>query len=228
MSIWTSKGSIITAAGFAVGLSGCNAGDGVFGMASQNNDNSRRNVSLSEVSLMEGRLTLRPPDGYCFDRRSLRPDFAVVARCDSLGGARSGDQPVGMITVAAAPAPPDPDLPAALSAIVPQGSEILAREISDDLALVQLRGEVPRGADERHWRGLVSIPPYLVALSAYAPRSGEFLDTAAPDALKTLAQRSVAIAPQVEDPAVMPVDGEAAPAEEGRNGVRGWLRDLFG
>ena len=65
--------------------------------------NARRNLALANAELADGALTLVPPAGFCVDKSTLRPSFAVVARCDSLGARQTvNDAPLGMIVVSVA------------------------------------------------------------------------------------------------------------------------------
>lgn len=178
MSTWTFRRSILCLC-LGLTVAACQRDGARGGLFAPNPDrafdNPRRNAALPEAALAGGAITLSPPRGFCVDARSLGPGFAVVARCDSLGSRRAPPEaPLGMILVSvAAPSEPPSDLNAALTALMPRDVDVLDTRVTEALALKQLRGTTPAGADPRHWRGLARIGPHLLGLTAYAPTGGE-------------------------------------------------------
>jgi len=177
--------------------------------------NPRRDMSLQSADLAGGALTLTPPAGFCVDKRSLEPGFAIVARCDSLG-ARGPvrDAPLGMILVSVTgPTRSDVALGRALAALQPQGAETLETRVRDPVALAHLQGPTPEGIDRRHWRGLAQIGPHLLGLTAFAPTGGELSGPAGGRLLEQLVARTRdATAAQTETsapsgPSVRPASG---------------------
>ncbi len=154
--------------------------------------NARRNLALANAELADGALTLVPPAGFCVDKSTLRPSFAVVARCDSLGARQTvNDAPLGMIVVSVARPPSSQiDLGAVLDAIVTQEAEVLESREDETVALVHLRGPAPEGADSRYWRGLARIGPFLLGLTAYAPRGGRLSGAAGERLLSQMIRRT--------------------------------------
>ncbi len=177
MSTWTCK-RVAFCLCLGLVMAACQQASGGFmsSTSGQRFDNPRRNMALPSAELVDGALTLAPPPGFCVDKRSLEPSFAIVARCDSLGARRAlpSDVPLGMILVSASlPAERGVDLARALARLQPPGAEILVKRVAGSLALMQLRGATPEGIDRRHWRALARIGPYLVGLTAFAPPGGE-------------------------------------------------------
>lgn len=153
---------------------------------------ARPDVSLPEARLADGALAVVPPDGFCLDRRMLADDFAVLARCDSLGGrVPETPPPLGLLTVSVMAAEAVEALSDLVVMALPAGSAVQARRETEGLALVQVAGApVPRGADQLHWRGLGQIGPHLVSVAAYAPDGGSLADGRGADALTALVGQS--------------------------------------
>lgn len=192
MSTWISSRSVFCLF-VALTCAACEGGGG--GLFAPSSDPAsgepRRDSALPGAKLAEGALTLVPPNGFCIDRRSLQQSFAVIARCDSLGAERAPDAPLGLIAVSVTkPADPQVDLAAALTALVPQGAELLASRMTEDLALAHLRGPVPEDADPTHWRGLARVGSHLLALTAYAPRGGALSGETGARVLERLVRRT--------------------------------------
>ena len=224
MNIWTCKRSCFSlvlvlmlpscsGGGFALPSFDFGLGGGEF----------RRNVALVSAEMAEGQVKLVPPDGFCIDKRGLQQNFAVLARCDSLGG-RGGaqDAMLGMITVAVTPEEGDVVLGEFIADIVPANAEQLSDIAGDEMALVQLRGDVPSGADSTHWRGVTRASGHLLSVAAYAPMDGEFAGEAARNSLQQMASRTRAASEQLV--ATRRATGESNAKQAGLTGA---LRGLF-
>jgi hypothetical protein len=122
------------------------------------------------ATLMGGALFVEPPAGYCVDRASLRNNFALMARCDTLGGETDGSVPLGVLTVSAAPMPDGFSIKEALPGIIRTGETYMRAVSSGSFQAVQVKGKTPAGTDARHWRGLVSTGEYLLQISAFGPK----------------------------------------------------------
>ena len=133
----------------------------------------RPDVALARANLVGGALSLVPPEGYCVDKRGLRDDFAIVARCDSLGSETTDfDASLGLILVSATAVSGDPDVEALLPATFSADVDVLEQFAQDNLALSHLNGGAPEGVDPIHWRGLIHMHGHLISLTAYAPEGG--------------------------------------------------------
>lgn len=194
MSIW-----ICSRSGFAItlalALSACSGGEGLGFLGGSDEAaeaaETRPNVALLSAQMGRGAITLTPPDGFCIDKRELRQDFAVLARCDSLGG-RGGaqDAPLGLITVAVAEKVDALDTQSAAPSLAPEGSAVLSSDTIDGLAVLHLSGDTPDGTDDKHWRGLVQIGGQVLSLGAYGPDGGRLAESDGGALLAVLAQRT--------------------------------------
>ncbi len=188
MSTWTSKGVLATL-GLTV-LAGCEDGSLPFGTPFD---------QATRAELAGGAITVAAPPGYCIDqqalRRAPRGDFALLARCDTLGlrGVFS-DRQLALMTVTTAPrtaadAPP-PGLDDLTRAAAP--AQVIETGMAGDLPLVRL--ETPGGsvgaAAPQHWRSAFALNAQLVGLALYAPGTEAGDDKAGADLLADLADRT--------------------------------------
>ncbi len=153
-------------------------------------EQARPDVSLARTMMAKGALELVPPEGFCIDKRGLKEDFAIVARCDALGG--SGDAFVaslGLILVSVTPSSADADVIGLLPASFGPEVTVLERYETDSVALAHLDGDVPDGADTVHWRGLTQINRHLISFTAYAPKNGSLATAEGGRVLTKLADR---------------------------------------
>ena len=166
-------------------LSACDATGGLPSLAgldlagaatASKSDTSRR--ALSQVDMASGAITLRPPEGYCIDRRSLRrtgtSDFAMMARCDSLGVKGYYDAfDLAVITVTTAPAGTAADAPPTVEDVARSAGagKVLDTITRDGVPLVRMSTRPARfaGVSEEHWRGAFVLNGQLVGLGLYAP-----------------------------------------------------------
>lgn len=147
---------------------------------------------LTAAELADGQLVLSPPDGFCIDRRSLRQAFALIARCDTLGGKQNVPaEPLAVILVSVAQsADQEARLSTVLDALVPSDAEVLERVQADDLALLRLRGPAPEGADPRQWRGTTRVGRNLLGFTLYAPVGGRAAGASGGRLVRVLAART--------------------------------------
>lgn len=127
--------------------------------------------ALTQASMASGAVTLVPPRGYCIDGQSLKPRFALLARCDRLGAENSNGAPIGVITVSVAPARgnialPTPAETAAASAL----TKVSAPTSHDDSVVFRARGEAfaPQMSQD-HWRATAVVKNQILGLALYAP-----------------------------------------------------------
>lgn len=226
MNTWTSKRSC-AAVGLVLSLAACSeGGEGLSFLSGEATDApSRRNVALLSAEMQRGAMTLVPPDGFCIDKRGLKQDFAVLARCDSLGG-RGGaqDAPLGMILVSLTPTEGRPDLPETLSALIPAETTVKSRRNTEDLALAHLDGTGPDGTDSLYWRGVAQVDQTLMALTAFAPDGGPFAEPGSGQRLESLVRRS-------HDATLAKAVAQKTPSAEApepeRKGLGGFLSGLL-
>ncbi len=153
----------------------------------------RPDVALSQASMAFGSVDLVAPPGYCIDKRTLKQNFALMARCDTLGvPSAAGDAPLGIITASFAPAQeltvlPDPNVTAQALAL---------REISDasksaNIVSFRAKGrDVPDGTDPLHWRATTKMGEVVVGLALFGPTGGRAIGDDGRDLLDALIERS--------------------------------------
>lgn len=167
MNIWTCN-RVLFGAALLVGLAACSeTAGGLF------SSGARPNTALPRAEMVGGALTLVPPDGFCVDRRGLRADFAVMARCDSLGaGTGSQGAPLGFIAVSVSPLTGPFDAAVVEEALPGPGAAVLSRRNEAGARILHVTGTTPPGTDARHWKALMPAGAYAVAVSAYGPPDG--------------------------------------------------------
>ena len=160
-------------------------GGGITGaLRSGNGEVSRAVAAPSEVRLIEGRVKVSGPQGYCVDQSETRDTadqaFVVLARCDALGGGGAPAKP-GLLTVAVsrqAGSPGEFVSPSALAAFATSREgraamaasgrasdlEILDTDISGDMVMMEARERGARnGLAEQHWRALIGRDGYVIS-----------------------------------------------------------------
>lgn len=152
--------------------------------------------ALGRVALAKGALTLVPPQGFCIDRSSIKPRFALMARCDALGAPASSSigAPVALITVslleAAASAPlPTPAQTATAANLVKVSNPSDAK----DMILYRAEGPVPvAGLDPRHWRGTARAGGFILGVALYGPPDSRAQSDEGRDIVRELIARTIA------------------------------------
>lgn len=214
MSIWTSKGPL-AALGLLL-LCGC--GDAGFSLGAMPDQATR-------AELARGAIVVQAPPGYCIDRQALRRapggDFALLARCDTLGV--RGFFPhrrLALLTVTTAPrgaeegagAPP-PSLEDLQQSVAP--AKVVETAVVGGLPMVRLDSpEDPvEGIAPQHWRSALALNGQLVALALYAPDGAADAAGNGPELLADLARRTRQASPRPAEPAAAPQpDDTAGPA----------------
>lgn len=150
--------------------------------------------ALAAVAMADGAVTLTPPPNYCIDKSSLKPRFALMARCDTLGAETDPDAPLALITATLVPLDDRTKVPNATdlaAAIAPD--RILRKTDNNGLALVQTESATGLdGISERHWRGVFVVNGILVGLALYAPQDGPASGNSGASILTALAKRTTA------------------------------------
>ena len=79
MNTWSFRAALFAL--FASLLASCDGAENLFeGVLAD-----RKNTALPQATLAFGAVKLIPPEGYCIDAGNLSNDFAIMARCDTLG-----------------------------------------------------------------------------------------------------------------------------------------------
>lgn len=182
MSTWTCRVAALLLA--ALTLAGCDEATGLpfageFGAQSDEDAHAR----MAQVRLGAGEIVLAAPEGYCFDRRSVRRSgsegFAMMARCDTLGvRGFFGTQPLAIVTVTTAPWTPGDKLPTTADIARSAGSaKVLDTARGEGLVLARLP-DGPKPLDDvssTHWRGVFLVGRHMVAVGLYAPEGSRAL-----------------------------------------------------
>lgn len=191
----------------------------------------------TEARMNGAEITLAAPRGYCFDKKMLRRDaangFALLPRCDRLGGGNLfsslGGGAIITATLGAAPAGvPAPKL-SDLAASVP-GAQVLDQREDGALPLVKLdmAGHGAKGASSQHWRGAFLLEDHVILLALYAPEDSPLLGPRGAEVLEQMTRLTrAASAPTTVKQATAPKPA-ATPATLGapRRTAGGALRPL--
>lgn len=190
MSIWTFRSLIALSA--ALLLLGC---DELEGQLSSPFAASR---GLTQAPLAGGAVQLVAPVGYCVDRRSLRRSndggFALLARCDTMGGPSSSRRyDLALMAVTTRPAKPStqpPTIEGLVRAAAP--SRVIGRAGNRELPIVLLDGGPPiqPAVSSRHWRGAFLLNEQIIGVSLYAPEGSPALDRKGAELIGELAVRT--------------------------------------
>ncbi len=186
MNTWTFKGLI--AAAILSTLGGCEGGPAQFNLL-QAPQGTPQAAPLRQADLARGAVTLVPPDGFCIEPRSLRANFAILARCDTLGDPLGAlDAPLGMITISVERIAPDaaPVTESSLRAAL-RDTEILESQSQDGIVLIRARAPSParEGLSAVYWRAAGRIGAQQLGLAAYGPEGGRITG---PDGARLLVQ----------------------------------------
>ncbi|MDE4275810.1 hypothetical protein PXK58_15570 [Phaeobacter gallaeciensis] len=151
---------------------------------------------LTKVRLNGAEVVLAAPRGYCFDRKMLRRDaadgFALLPRCDLLGGPGFfGSRNAGVITATLGELPTKGRAPSVsdLAASTP-GTHIVTRREDGPLPLVKLDmpGHSAAGASPEHWRGAMVLDGHVIVLALYAPAKSPLLTERGAELLTQMAE----------------------------------------
>ncbi|AXI44847.1 hypothetical protein C1J03_01635 [Sulfitobacter sp. SK012] len=144
--------------------------------------------------MMEGAVALVPPRGYCIDRKSLKSNFALLARCDVLGANTSSrNAPFGFITVSFSETETPDVLPTPKQ--IAKATKVSAPQSirsSKDYTVFQARSPSPiDGMDSRHWRSVALIGGHVMSAVLYGPKAQRAVTVEGRDMLRSLVQRSI-------------------------------------
>lgn len=182
MNTWNCKGPLAALA--LTFLAGCEGGlGGAFleGLESlEGFTGGGRDVALSQARMAFGQVTLVPPPGFCIDKRSLKQQFALMARCDKLGvPSAAGDAPIGIITASFAPWVEGVPLPTPAETADAQKLQTINDPIVDGESVTfRATTTKPRtGAAAAQWRGTARVGGQIMGLALHAPKDGRALSS---------------------------------------------------
>ncbi|APX13199.1 hypothetical protein [Tateyamaria omphalii] len=213
MSTGISKGVLLGT--LLLGLAACED------FAGLNLAGTGQSFALSGANLAGGTVKLMPPPGFCVDRRSVRDSFALMARCDTLGGQQTTDAPLAIITATTVAVTGAAQI--STSNFDSAAETVLQRADDGPLALVQVTG-APPSTDMRstYWRGAAQVGNHVLGLAIYEDANSTALDRAGQGLLTQTVERTQE---QSVVAAVAPPDNSATPApKQSGNGV---LAGLF-
>lgn len=198
MITWTFKGPI--AALSLITLIACEAGQGL-SLSATATAQEKVPAPLSRAK-MAGGVTLVAPSGFCIDRPSLEPRFAVMARCDGLGvPSASGTAPRGLITVGLTDTKSGPLPNARQIALATELENLSNIEQTEDRITFRAQGRIPVGGlSTTQWRGVARIGPFTAGVAVYGPNRGEIVTSTGRNILWQLIDRSIAASPKAAQP----------------------------
>ena len=135
---------------------------------------STASAALTQARMAQGAVMLVPPPGYCIDRRSLKQRFAIMARCDTLGGSSGGGAPLGILIASFSPATGEGTLPAPeVTAQALELQNVSAQRKDDSAVIFRAEGPAPvEGMSSRHWRANALVGGQIMGLALYGPEGG--------------------------------------------------------
>ena len=134
-----------------------------------------RQAAFQQTDMVGGAVTLVAPAGFCIDRSALKPQFALLARCDALGSqASTGSTPIGVIAVSVTPAPGAVALPSAGQIATASGLGAPRNtQSSRTRTIFRSTGPAPvDGMSDTQWRGAALVGGYLLGVALYGPEGG--------------------------------------------------------
>lgn len=184
MNIWNCKGPLAALA--LTFLAGCGGGlkgaflEGLESLEGLTKSESGSTVALSQARMAFGEVTLVPPPGYCIDERSLKQQFALMARCDALGvPSAAAGAPLGIITASFAPWVEGAPLPTPAETADALKLQTINDPIVDGESVTfRATTTKPRaGAAAAQWRGTARVGGQIMGLALHAPEDGRALSS---------------------------------------------------
>ncbi|MEM6303673.1 MAG: hypothetical protein AAF744_03075 [Pseudomonadota bacterium] len=183
MNTWSSSALLLSA---SLALSSCGAVQlPSFGGADK--------APLTRSLMASGAVTLVPPQGFCIDPRSLNQQFALMARCDTLGApAAAGGAALALITVSFTTAPEDAALPTALeTADAAKLARVDAAKSENRAITFRAEGIPPvSDLDVTHWRGTARLGAHVMGVALYGPMGGRAISSEGREIINDLIRRT--------------------------------------
>jgi hypothetical protein len=206
----------------AATLSACTEGTELNFMQNSGAVSSKR-APLTQAQMMRGAVTLVPPSGYCIDPSSLKQNFALMARCDTLGGKNGAlDAPLGVMTVSLAAVTED-DLKLLLVAKAADGTTLGERFDTQGIEMARAKTSNPEpGLSQTHWRAVTKINVTNLSVALFAPSESPALGGEGRSMIRGMinASQSASVATSVAS-GVQPKDTKK------KKGLRATLAGLF-
>ncbi|MBV7408346.1 hypothetical protein [Maritimibacter sp. DP1N21-5] len=196
------------------------------------------------VRVLDGRVTLAPPLGYCADRSTLRDDatgaFVLYGACGGKGNSASPASAPAVLTAAAAPAfgaetasaEGIATLATFLETDAGRGAlsrtdsgaavEVLSLERTSDLILVRARDGATGDLAPDYWRGIFLVQDALVTVTVSGTRPSTLTSQAGRDLMIDFIA-TIRAANPVSDTAPAP----ATPARSSEKGLGAFFKRLL-
>ena len=180
MTTWTSE--VLLAGAMCLALAGCDD------LAALDTGSGGGNA-LASATLARGAVILVPAEGFCVDKRSVRAEFALMARCDTLGSKTTFGAPLAIITAATVSQAAANG--GANAGFGPEGETVLVRRQTETMTLLKVRG-TPPGPEMRgeFWRAIGPVGDQLVGLAIYEAADDAELGERAADLLARTLRRT--------------------------------------
>ena len=197
MSIWTCKKAGLIC--LALLTSGCDIpeGDGGFNLFSGALGGLIDTAPLAQADMAGDQVKLTPALGYCVDPQNLASNFALIARCDTLGGEpdKTG-APLLIITAAVTRLSGDATLSEVLLG-VGDGTVSRVGEI-DGIVIGRVENTAPSdGLSDQHWRSVGRVGNHALALSLYGPENALPNQVLAADIITSTMESTRRASPQI-------------------------------
>ena len=161
---------------------------------------SAKRAPLTQAQMMRGAVTLVPPSGYCIDPSSLKQNFALMARCDTLGGKNGAlDAPLGVMTISLAAATGDP-LTLASVATAADGTTLGERFDGKGVQMARAKTSTPpQGLSRTHWRAVTKVSVTNLSVALFAPSESPALGSEGRSMIRSMinASQSASVATSV-------------------------------
>ena len=172
MTTWISKSFGLLAA--VLLTSGCEIpeGDGGLNLFAGSLGGAAKPKPLSQADLAKGSVMLVPAAGYCSDPTSLDASFALVARCDTLGGSGT-DLAAPLVIITVAVTPWDDDAKADARLLGASENQLSRVGTFDDIVIGRVADDAPSsGLSDEHWRSVGRVGNNAVGLSLFGSEAG--------------------------------------------------------
>jgi hypothetical protein len=171
MNTWTCKTAVAALA--LTFLAACEDGQGGVFLQGLDGSASAKPVALSQANMASGAVVLVAPKGFCIDKGSLKQNFALMARCESLGApSAAANAPLGILTASFSAA--SSTIPTPLDTAAAMGLNTMTDARTTDRSVTfHAKGSAPaKGLSETHWRGTARVGSQMMALALYGPDGG--------------------------------------------------------
>jgi hypothetical protein len=152
-------------------------------------------VPLVQADMMNGKVTLMPPAGYCIDPESLSQSFALMARCDTMGAATGGSgAAAGVLTVSVSRRAQGTPLPTAQDVTEAAGLGAAQSTRRGEASVIfKTTGTAPApDLSPQHWRALAQVEGFILGAALYGPEGLRAVSDEGADILEDMIKRTLA------------------------------------